>query len=385
MVKCFYEPVLYGITVGGENLAQFSPVIGFSMKNYVDVDFVYDSARTTFNGFIPESWLYALLTALVGLAFMTAALFMYRSRKLESAGDFIAFKPASPVFLILYSLCAGAALYLMGEAAGTNLQSILLVIGLALGWFTGLMLLQKRVNIFRWKAFIGFGILIFTFFLSVTVVWLDPVGVTRYVPQADQVQKVAVSPYTSDYYYNQNASLVTDPADIERLTQIHQNLITTRDESHAYPVFRIRYTLKTGVEVERTYLLDANSTDGQWMKKIYSGMDTVLGGNNLERLKQTVRFAELYYFDTQLFPDTNGQVHFEIKREDWDGLLDALAADCAAGNMAQIWDYHQDEAHVASLNIQIGGYSHKDIMIYESCTNTLTYLKTLATKLETTE
>ena len=101
MVKCFYEPVLFGITINGETLAQLSPAVGFSSKSYVDVDFVYNADTTAFKGFVAEGWLYALLAALTGIAFLAAALFMYRRRKLESAGDFIAFRPAAPAFLIL--------------------------------------------------------------------------------------------------------------------------------------------------------------------------------------------------------------------------------------------------------------------------------------------
>ena len=272
----------------------------------------------------------------------------------------------------------------MGDSVDTAMGNVCLMLGLGIGWFTGLMLLQKRVNIFRGKAFAGFGVLIFAFYLSITVVWLDPFGTTRYVPQADQVKTVSVSPYASEYYYNQHASMVTEPADIERLTQIHQNLITTRDDNASHPIFRIRYTLKTGVEVERTYHLDAESTDGQWVKNIYSSTETVLGGSNLDRLKQTVRFAEIYFYNDKYFPETaNGTI--ELKAEHWDGLLDALAADCAAGNMAQIWDYHKDDAHVASLSIQVGNNSYKELMVYQSCTNTLAYLQALPVTPQTPE
>ena len=376
LVKCFYEPVLFGVTIDGEMLAKFSPVVGFSTQSYVEVDFAYNSSETVFKGFIGSGWLYTLLATLAGLAFLTAALFMYRSRKLESAGDFIAFRPASPVFLVLYSLCVGAALYLMGDVVDESLGYILLIIGLGIGWFTGLMLLRKRVNVFRWKTFIGYGILVFVFFLSVTLVWLDPVGVTRYVPKAEQVEKVMISPYSSDYYFINESAVVYDPADIEKLTQIHADLVQERSERRDRMVFRIRYTMKTGVTVERDYFLDANSENGQWVKTLYSDMEAVLGSSNTERLKQTIRFAEVYSHANAYFPEISGKGYHKILSAGWDGLIDAVAADCAAGNMAQIWDYHDDEDVVANLHIQIGS-GHREIQVYESCTNTWNYLKSL--------
>ena len=384
MVKCFYEPVLFGITVNGGQLVKFSPVVGFSMQNYVDVDFVYNSSETVFKGFVGSGWLYALLTALAGLALLVAALFMYRRRKLESAGDLIAFRPAGPVFLVLYSLCVGAVLYLMGDVVDSNLGYTFLIIGLGIGWFTGQMLLQKRVNVFRWKAFIGYGVLVFVFFLSVTVVWLDPVGVTRYVPQADQVQKAVVSPYTSDYYFINESAVVSDPADIEKLTQIHEDLIQERSERRDRMVFRIQYTMKTGVEVERNYYLDVESENGQWVKKIYSSPETVLGSSNPDRLKQTVQLVELYSYSDTYFPQISNKGEYAVLTAGYAGLIDALIADCNAGNIAQIWDYHSDEDVAANLRIKIGtGY--QEIRVYESCTNTIQYLKSLGENLKPIE
>lgn len=383
MVKCFYEPVLFGVTIEEMTLARLSPVIAFCSQNYVDIRYFYEGNTILFNGFIGASWLYVLLAALAGVGFLVAALAMYRSRKLESAGDFIAFRPASPVFLVLYSLCVAAVLYVIADTIDNGLGTFFLLVGLAIGWFTGLMLLQRRVNVFRMKSLAGFGILVFAFYLSVSLFWLDPFGITRYVPAPSQVQSVRVAPYTSDYYYSSHATVVTDPAQIEKITQIHQDLVDVREENPQYPVLRIQYTMKTGVEVERTYRLNAASENGQWMKSIYSSLDAVLGGSDPERLKKTARYASVYGFEPATVEDEYyGKGHFELEDKDLDGLIDAIAKDCENGNMAQIWEYHEDENQIATVSVEIGN-SYREVQVYECCIYTANYLQVLANNLKT--
>ena len=379
LVKCFYEPVLFGVTVQGQGLLYFSPAVGFSLHSFVEFD--RELEQVVFTSVAKAGWLYAALAALVGVGLLTAALFIYRKRQLESAGDFIAFRPAGPVFLVLYALCVGALLYLFAEAVGNEgMKTGFLLIGLAIGWFTGLMLLQKRVNVFRVKTCVGFGVLVFAFFLSVSVAWLDPIGITRYVPEAGQVKTVMVAPYTSDYYFGAHSAYVTDEATIERLTQIHQRLVERRSENEAHMVLRLRYTMKTGVETERQYRINVNSEDGQWLKTVYSRPEAVLGSGDLGAMKRAIRYGEAYGFAEELmvYPETKD--FWKIETEDHAGLLDALYADCQAGNMAQMWEYHEGEKHVANLNIQFGQGSYRDILVFESSVNTVAYLKTLAAK-----
>ena len=380
LAKCFYEPVLFGVTISQTSLLRLSPVIGFCSQNYVDVSYAYDVNLLTFNGFVGESWLYVLFAVLAGIGLLVAALFMYRGRKLESAGDFMAFRPASPVFLVLYSLCCGGVLYVMAEGLGNEaIGTVFMLIGMAIGWFTGRMLLERRINVFRPKAFVGLGVLVFVFYLSVSLFWLDPLGVTRYVPDAQQVQMVQVAPYAAESYYSRNAAVISDPAQIEKITQIHQDLVDARQEDKTNTMFRIRYTMKTGVEVERTYYLDAQSENGQWMKNIYSSTQVVLGSDNLDRLKQTIKYAHFYCHGYEKFPQTiteDWTGDYIVKQDKLPGLLDAIAADCQAGNMAQIWDYHRDEENVASVSLEFSS-GYRELYVYESCVNTLAYLETL--------
>ena len=373
LCKCFYEPVLFGITVEVDILTVLSPVLTLSSGDgYVDV--WSNAGMAVFKGFQTGAWVYAFLCAFAGLVFLALGLLLYRRRNLETAGELISFRPAAPVFLVLYALCAGAVFYLVGIAFNSG-EDVLLVIGLALGWITGKMLLEKRVNVFRVKTFLGLGALVFAFYLSVTVAWMDPVGITRYVPDPGKVESVMIAPYTSGYYFGTHSVQITDQATIERLTQIHERLVRERTENPEYMVLRLRYTMGTGVETERQYYLDPNSEDGQWLKTVYSRPEAVLGIDQLSEMKQTLRYAEVYGYRDELSNAENPKDFWKVDPDDYSGLLDAIWADCQAGNMVQMWEYHNGESHVATLNLQFGSSNFRDVLIYESCTNTVEYLK----------
>ena len=371
LIKSFYEPVLFGVTVHSDALSQLSPVVGFTSHRYVDVRYVMTSA--VFHGFYADGWRYLLFAALAGLALMAASVFMYRKRHLESAGDLIAFRPAAPVFHVLYALCVGAALYLFAAAIDSGPDMFFLLTGLAIGWFTGQMLLEKRLKVFRPKILIGFGIFVFAFYLSMTVVWLDPLGITRYVPQPEQVKQVQVSPYTSDYYYGRSSAVVTDPGQIAKLTQIHRDLISKWEENRDHMPLRLRYTLKNGKQVERTYYLDSSSEYGQWLKTVYSSPETVLGSSDLAELKQTIRFAEVYKYDEK-YTDQPERLTWKCDPQDYDALLDALMADCLSGNMTQLYEYRQDQENVAVLELEFD-QEYRDVVIYPDCRNTVAFLQ----------
>ena len=62
-------------------------------------------------------------------------------------------------------------------------------------------------------------------------------------------------------------------------------------------------------------------------------------------------------------------------------LLDAIAADCENGAMAQPWEFHPDAESLGSLEIRIvTAYSTEYIglNIFSDCTNTIAFLKLLS-------
>ena len=399
--KLFYEPLLYGVELDISKYFNFSPVIALTQGDYVNVSYDYVTETVLFKGYGSQIWVYLFVAAGVGLVFGALALLLYRKRQLETAGDFVAVKAAAPVFLTIYSLGVGALLYAIGESMTSSAQYAFLLIGLALGFFTGKMLLERRVKVFSKKNFLGFASLLAAFLVSLGITVLDPLGLETYVPKAESVESVTISPYSSYYYQNGNHTLY-DEEDIEEIIRLHKLQISQR--TGGVTTFRITYQMKNGTRVTRSYEIFYEGEVAQALKPIYSRPESVFGGKNAagwalgatrlefysysERVPNVIVSAEDATMEelTEKFGDdktyilkiNNGTVSgSEVVK----GLLAAMEKDCLEGNMAQAWDYHQSDEHIGSLIIQGASVAaNREILIWESCRNTYNYLQYLATQ-----
>ena len=398
LVITFYEPVLYGVVIDAEKLFRFSPVVNVCMSPYMHVTYDNMQGAALFEGIAAAGWPYLWVSVAVGLVFLGSAVVLYRRRQMESAGDLISFKPAGPVFLAIYTLCCGAAFYFLAEMFGSGAEYIFLVLGFAIGFFTGYMLLEKKVNVFGLKKWIGFGALTAAFFLTITIATLDPLGITRYVPEENQIAQVRLSLYESSYYIDNEYISVTDSQDIMALTDVHKAVIKDRRRNSEDTVtVWLRYYLKDGRIVTRKYQVAVNSNEGKILKTFYTDFAGVTGAESVEQILKYAESLE-FFSHRQNVPniifdsgDNQGKYPYEqfitIAVEDMEnspevrGLLEAIKADCEAGNMAQLWNFHRDEESVGSVQIVTGNYRMlpgRSITVFESCTNTIAYLKQLA-------
>lgn len=408
LVVTFYEPVMYGVKLNTESFVSGSPTVRFTQSHYFYFEYDNMASSAKFTGFVPEDWQYLFIAAAIGTVLLGLAVLIYRQRKLESAGDFISLRPVAPVFLIIYTLCAGAVMYFVAEVFSDGLQYIFLLIGFGIGFFTGLMLLEKRVNVFRVKRFAQFGILTGAFVLSIVIALADPFGITRYVPAADQVAYVRICPYASPFYLSNESCVLTDPADIATITDIHANLVDRRTETNGINL-TLQYEMKSGVTVERQYSLTTDSETTQTLRKFYSAAQCVLGTDDLSELLKNVQTLEFYPQTEKELPylylsnGTSADMGMMEKYEDdyptvreqtvftdsetAKGLFEAILADCEAGNMAQFWDYHNDTEAVGHINfsryISRNQTHYQDITVFGDCVNTVAYLKALAAKAQT--
>ena len=429
----FYDPFLYGIELDLEPYLNFSPVVGFHHFQYVETGFDKMAYKTHFYGFIPEQWQYLFVAAGVGVVLLVLAVLIYRGRQLENAGNLISLKPVSPIFLIIYTLCAGAVMYYVSEIFSGAGRYVFILIGFAIGFFTGRMLLEKKVNVFRLKTFLAFGILLAVFGLTVGVTKLDPAGITRYVPEVEDVKQVQISPNQARYYYEHSKCILTEQADIEAITKIHQDLVDNRKASKD-SALRITYTLKNGRVVERQYYVDMQSDAAQVLRGYYSSPQYILGTDDIEALLENAFMLEFRAneegvpyininngnMDQQIYVDKYEEDAIIYSVEELAepgtspkglnvalarGLMDAILADCKAGKMAPPWEFHEGEDTFGWLTIQsflpesealnlnsnsvsasVSPYevidytpvSYLEVKIFDGCTNTIEYLKSIA-------
>ena len=429
----FYSSFLYGISLDVERYMSLSPVVGFCRFEYVWTEYDKMTKATILKQFYTQQWIYLLVAAGVGVILLGLALLIYCKRHLENAGNLISLKPVSPIFLIIYTLCSGAVMYYISETFSGTGRYIFILIGFAIGFFTGKMLLEKRVNVFQGKTFLAFGILLAIFGVTIGATKLDPAGITRYVPEVQDVKQVRIAPNFSRYYHEHNPYILTQQSDIEIVTQIHQDLVDNRKASKDTPL-RIIYTLQNGRTVERQYYVDIESNSAQILKSYYSSPEYVLGTEDVTALLENAFVLEFRPEDAQspyvciTSQNMLDQYVYVDKYDDAEdivyltedlveagttptginvpltqGLMEAIIADCKAGNMAQIWEYHEEQENYGWISIQsfasqdaqlnldanssrpLATYevidytpvTYLEFRIFENCTNTIEYLKGL--------
>lgn len=372
LVESLYAPQLYGIRIDDTPFVWFCPVFYMVSERAVGLEFpggMYANVPVMEVG--PGFW-YTLLCAGVGLGFMGLALLLYRRRNLECAGDFMAVKALSPVFLILYCLCGGAVGYLFFSLFVGEESMFFLLVGMVIGWFTGQMLLKRTVRVFRLKSFVGCGILLLAFFGSLLLTWLDPIGITRWVPNAQQIKAVHLVTGGSRYdYYTEGANRLTAEEDIDVALALHRYGIAHRDANYNGQqdvTVTIDYELKSGGTVSRYYTVDIPTAESEALEKILSRADILFGTEVVDAVSLA---------DTLVLIRAEGE-DAVVTGDDMIPLLEAILRDCADGNMAQDWSFHADEDIAVWLSMQIKSdtdyHQYRDLRVYPSCVNTYNYL-----------
>lgn len=399
LVGIFYQPSLYGVEIDRNRLCLYSPVVKLSGVQFLEMEYNNMNDTTLVTTFYGETWRYLAVAVAVGLALGVAALLIYRKRHLESAGEMIAWKPAAPVLLSIYTLLIASMFYSLAKAIAEELVIGFLLVGLALGYFIGKMLLEKRVKVFHKRNIIGYAIFAGVFLVSLALTALDPLGVTRYVPDTDQVESVSVSPYGSAYSISNQGTTLTEPSDIDLARAIHREAIDNRpgDYQSSFSVY-LRYTLKSGREVLRSYQMYDNSDAKATLKQLYSRPKAILGYDDPQALLQQLRQINLYFYeDTVTAPGlliSNYRAP-NIYVDLWDDpyiekvegsleesqaanrVIDALFTDCAEGNVCT-WENNVDIIGQLELIYEVDG---KQISRYVDITpnfvNLMKYLDTL--------
>ena len=401
VLDTFYRPLLPGIVLNNELAMYLCPVVAFTGGKFVTVKSVYDSYtglwEAEFQGFIGGDWLQLLSAFGIMLVFLGGALLLYRRRKIESAGDFIAVRFMAPVFLVLYSFCIGAVLYLIGDDS-----YIFLMVGVVIGFFTGLMLLHKKVNVFRKKAWLSLGILLVLFLASLGLTKLDIFGVTTFVPQPGQVEYASLSDniyYVTSISSGENfeeAVRLETQEELTALAEIHQ-LLLEKNQNAAKDI-QITYKLKDGRTLIRRYSYSSNSEASKKLKPLQSRLDLfedpeilenvveITYNNSLGNSVPNVQILSKHLTNKNFDENFGTNVTVMHRTEttlDKDpvakGIWEAAWQDCLEGNMSQSWEHHsqrQGYLHVKYID-EDGEWQLVSINIFTEAKNIQNYFKSL--------
>ncbi len=409
LVDTLIRPLLYGIETDLSWFQWFSPIIRLADGvEYIATSRVIDPVTDHYTdqviAHLGEGWWYAAVCAVLGIAFLAGALMLYRRRRLESAGDFMAFKVLNPVFLIIYSIAAGTFCQMFFSLfIGTSIDYPYLFIGLAVGYYTGRMLLRRTLRVFQPKSLIGLGSLLASAVLVLAGAYFDVIGVTRWVPKASEVESVTL--YQHGYKSGRAYITLTAEDDIEKILDFHSMIATDvrgyeqnffHEEYWVAPAaspllgtpevltetveiseaegatyqFLLEYTLTNGDTVERYYDVYTLSEPGQMLRDFFSHPACVMG----EEILDLPTFME----DLTAIRADWEEIEFPVS--DASELLHAIMLDCSNGSMVQSWPYHINDYGVIYLvfeRLPEGSdyYHYSEITVYDTCTNTIAWLE----------
>ena len=368
-----YEPLLYGVVVDAEKFKRFCPVtrlvdMGYEMV-VINAETEASVVRTVEFG---EGWGYLGICAAVGVAALALSLILYRRRKLESAGDFMAVRALEPVFLGLYTISMASYFWGIGELFDLG-RYIFLALGVIIGFFTCRMLLKRTIRVFQPKALLAFAVVCVVFAGSMVMTAVDPLGVTRRVPEADQVANVYISP--SQYNYSNSEILcMEDPEDVEKAVALHEAILAGEADAGVLEDtvnVCIGYTLRNGQTVRRYYTgIGVHSEAGKLIRDFYNRTEYILGGEPEDIL---AGLTNVY------FNDYMGDHYANLPAKMGKGLMEAVIADCEAGNMNQEWAYRQTNEVIGWIEFEwvndLGQSIYSSVELLVIAENTIAYLE----------
>lgn len=364
VIMTLYDPLLYGVDLPVDFLSRFSPLVQIASTEHITA--LKDPLGNLYVEI--QGFGYLALCALAGLAFGYLALVLYRRRQLESAGDFIVVKPLAPAFLLLYSLAAGTVLQSFFELF-MGITTGVFYVGIIVGFLTGQMLLLRKPNIFSRRVLLELAVFVGIMGLSLGLTRLDPLGVTRYVPQLQEVETAELSQFSG--YYGESYA-VTDPEEIGEILEMHRAAIMDGEVREGRrTTIQLTYRLRSGKTVQREYVIAPDSRAAALLAPIFSQPEVLFHKD----LDSAQAYAD-YLGVIRLYAGTD----IKIFQPQLTELLEAVLADCAEGTMTQEWIFHPDSKEHSYLSFDLpyadgGAYKSREIIIFPDCRHTCRWLE----------
>lgn len=367
LVEAFYTPLLPGVVTPSELTYLLFPMVKMLGYDLIVIERVstldekgYEHLSGSFT--LGAGWDYLLVLAVLGLVLLAAAYLLYRRRKLESAGDFLAVPKLAPVLAVAMALTGAAAVWIILNSTGILYSQedamvlLLAFAGLAVSWFAGQMLLNRSTQVFHLRQWAGLGILTLAIAISLGLTKMDVLGIADWVPQPEDVKSVTYSFGASD--------ALEDEAGIADMIQLHnlclEEKLTNEQLQEKYQAFHeehpeeeypydyqsvfFTYHLKNGRTVQRRYYLRTDG-EGEELLRHYSGTLGAIFG--MYREMSDVKTPEdlMGYVGKPEYISVGSFTLEEeyLTAETVRNLFEAIIADAEAGNMSQIYYYHPDK------------------------------------------
>ena len=403
-VAMVFIPLTYGKDISISWVARICPTIAMYEGTYfAPVDHSYyigDTYHYVFDGIsMGDVWLKAAVCAGLGVVCMAIAQLLYRKRRLETAGDLVAYSILSPFFLALYTLTVAAFLHLAVTqlTQGAISEYFFLPLGLIAGYVTGLMLLRRTSRVFRWRLLVPLGGILAVCALCVLSIATDAFHVIRRVPDVQDVQSVVLAPVQMSY---SNAALtLTEKDEIEDILAYHQGALRNwqkqvgdcllQREGHWSPGdyynIQLRYTLKNGSTFQRRYFLEKENPAYDRLKPYLSTPELSLG---MDESTFRAAVANAGSGNSYFYAVDGGAIADKCREfTNFAGLANAVQADCQEGNLMTL-NLHTPAGKDSDPDYKIQGWlgilydneeQYLNISLTDKCTHTLYWISTHGT------
>ena len=386
-VRYLLGAFVYGMNASSCTLLVLSPIMELLNSltvisvNYIDAD---GKVQVVTNAYQVNGLGVLGIYCAAGLVCAALALLIYRSRQMERATDVVAVPVLKPVFK--YCMTFGTAVVLafvvydwlvpgnVSGIAAALLVLALLLVGALIGYYAAEMLMRKTLKVFpgKWK-----GCLVSCLILAVlTMAWeFDLFGYERRIPEADQVE--------SAWFLGNNTEL-TEPENIQALTQLHQSLVDNKSENESADeryIVTIRYMLKDGGTLIRRYPIRCdrealNDPDSDIRR--YEALENVEEAR-IRRIVPSfpVTITNISYGDIYMsWCDEEGNYQGEslsLTDEQVFALYQCIRKDLEAGTAGRLWvgesDAYLDTVSTIDINLEFvtgTGEDQKWSYIYET-------------------
>ena len=368
LVNYLLDSLVYGLESSVESVSiatWLSPVVNLTSDMGVGYKTLEDAAGniTECTYFLGGGVMLAIYAA-VGLVFIALGLWLYRNRRMETAGDLISWPKLIPVFRVLACLAGALCLSCLMSQLLSDMRCfgltklvqlfVFMVLGGFIGWFLAQMLVEKTIHVFRrgWK---GLGVMCLMFLLFLSCAEFDWTGYEKRVPDGDDVASVNVNA-TGGYV----DFALTDSEDVQQVLQLHQRLIDHKGSVEdalrnktANQQVQLTYTLKNGNVMSRSYYMDNSRENYPDKDSDLRALQAVINLPNAIRQRcivpnldqATMSSADINYYNAE-----TGEYDYarNLSLEEYEDLyVNCVVPDVEDGTLGQM-DLVEDAAYAAS-------------------------------------
>ena len=374
ILAAIFELFLYGYSSYDTTFAMYlTPVV----KLWEESQYVQHEVMTTAEGYTKaishrfDGWDTVIAYCISGLAFLAVSLLLYRTRRMESAGDVVAMKKLRPVFK--YALAAGCALVLGIAATGlfyndvyATVMGIPIAGGMCLcmlaggfvGYFGAEMLNRKNFRVFDSKStWIGFACFAVAVSIGIGVLAFDLTGFERRTPRAENIQSATI------HYAGYN--VIFEGAEVEELIALHEKILATNnaatpldDDWDGSRWFSLHYITKRGRLIQREYQVPlCNKT-----KDFYRAAEDLFNSPAARKERgfgdKNLTPAWFEYCEISYYKDDNHQTIALTKEEAYEFYRTCIEPDLTDGTLERCWiledsPYRTTEYNNVHINMNI--------------------------------